>query len=55
MQGTSGCSHNLLLQTLNNVDAVGVMPMAMEASGLPFRVKINEKKDFIHLTVWHKI
>ena len=42
MQGTSGRSHSLLLQVLNNV-ADGSLRLAP-------RVKINEKIDAIHFT-----
>ena len=47
MQGTSGRSHSLLLQALNNV-ADGSLRLAL-------RVKINEKIDAIHFTCRVKI
>ena len=44
MQGTSGRSHSLLLQALNNV-ADGSLRLAL-------RVKINEKIDAIRFSCW---
>ena len=44
MQGTSGRSHSLLLQALNNV-ADGSLRLALW-------VKIDEKIDAIHFTCW---
>jgi hypothetical protein len=46
MQGTSGRSHSLLLQALNNA-ADGSLRLAL-------RVKIDEKTDAIHFTCWVK-